>query len=115
MFILFVTNTNVSYYKFDKYIFCRIFTFSNINNNTKNFIKFLYEHLRWSLYHILLKNVLLGNRHNTHNTQQFCCPDKNADIVLSLGLVELSTSSSTNKAQHFLEKKFFFEMFKHVF
>ena len=95
--------------------YSRIFTFSNINNNTKKFIKFFYEHLRWSLYHILLKNVLLGNRHNTHNTQQFCCPDKNADIVLSLGLVELSTSSSTNKAQHFLEKKFFFEMFKHVF
>ena len=95
--------------------YSRIFTFSNINNNTKKFIKFFYEHLRWSLYHILLKNVLLGNGHNTHNTKKFCCPDKNADIIFSLGLVELYSSSSTNKAQHSLEKKFFFEMFKHVF
>ena len=95
--------------------YSRIFTFSNINNNTKKFIKFFYEHLRWSLYHILLKNVLLGNGHNTHNTQKFCCPDQNADIIFSLGLVELYSFSSTNKVQHSLEKKFFFEMFKHVF
>ena len=96
-------------------IFFVEFLFSNINNNTKNFIKFIYEHLRWSLYHILLKNVILCNRHNTHNTQQFCCPDKNAEIIFSLGLVELYSFPSTNKAQHSLEKKGFFEMFKYVF
>ena len=77
-----------------------------MNNSTKNFLEFLYEHLGRSAYHMLLGNVLLGNRHNN-----FCCPNRNADIVVSLHLSGLYSFSLTNEGQRSFAKSSFLKYF----